>query len=162
MSSSAQLIDSFYSRAEITTCLELELPIRPEAKQSAIHGGGKTWISPKKMLYVNNLKFCITSQYKGPLLSGPIRLTVCYCFKWPKYGKVKQRHKVFNVFWDFFTSRPDIDNLTKPLQDALSGTVCSDDSQVVDLRAQKLYWEENLIVLKLEQLRIPARIDVII
>jgi Holliday junction resolvase RusA-like endonuclease len=43
------------------------------------------------------------------------------------------------------TGRPDLDNLSKPL-DALNGIVLGDDAQVTDLHARKRYGPPKLVV----------------
>lgn len=47
--------------------------------------------------------------------------------------------------------RPDIDNITKAILDALNGLAYKDDNQVFELYARKRYGEEDRIVVILEE-----------
>lgn len=147
-----ELINQLDTTLKIVSTHYFYIPIKPEPKQSATHGGGKTWISPAKKLYVDNLVFGIKTQYKGEPLNGPLKLTVVYAFKTGKTCVVNERVRFMGIPWYFYMPRPDLDNLTKPLQDALMSQVCTDDSNIVDLRARKIYWHENGIIFKVEKI----------
>jgi len=45
-----------------------------------------------------------------------------------------------------YTKRPDIDNLIKPVKDALNGLVFKDDSLIYKIRARKVYGNPKIIV----------------
>jgi Holliday junction resolvase RusA-like endonuclease len=73
-----------------------------------------------------------------PLLEGPIALTVTFSFVRPKShltskGDLRKGAPLEHV------SRPDVSKLARALEDALTGIVFRDDSQVCELSACKEY-----------------------
>src|SRR5690625_2830996 len=48
--------------------------------------------------------------------------------------------------------RPDTDNYTKAILDALNGIIYKDDSQIVDLKASKYYSDDPRVEIKIEAL----------
>lgn len=74
------------------------------------------------------------AQYEGPPLQGPILLRVSYVFPRPK-----------GMFWktrpmprEWHTKKPELDNVTKAVQDALNKLLYVDDAQICRLEASKL------------------------
>ena len=65
----------------------------------------------------------------------PMELWILFCFRHPKSAPQRQRP---------FTARPDLDNLTKLIKDALGGVAWNDDAQVVVMHMLKTYDSENL------------------
>lgn len=61
---------------------------------------------------------------------GPVAMTLVFVLPRPKSLPKRVEHP---------TTRPDLDNLTKAIKDALRGVVYRDDSQVVQLAARKVY-----------------------
>lgn len=75
---------------------------------------------------------------------APIRLTVCLFFS------IKTPHKLWGTYK---TTRPDCDNYTKELIDAMTAVgFWMDDAQVVDLHIVKRYAEQATIWIKWEEL----------
>lgn len=71
------------------------------------------------------------------LLDGPIELIVCFFLPRPKsLPKKVQAH----------TRKPDLSKLVRALEDALTGVIWRDDSQVVSTTAQKAYGEPGCTV----------------
>ena len=64
--------------------------------------------------------------YSGPPLEGPIRIDCIFIFPRPKSMLWKKRAMPRVPH----TSKPDTDNITKAVKDALTGIVWRDDSQV--------------------------------
>jgi len=50
------------------------------------------------------------------------------------------------------TSKPDLDNLTKIIKDALNGVVYRDDAQVASLTVQKTYGDRDEIIVTLSEI----------
>ena len=72
-------------------------------------------------------------------LKGPVWLTVEATYAYPKAFSRKQRE---NTHWK--TSKPDLDNTVKLVQDALNGIAWADDAQVARLRdCEKVYGEKQ-------------------
>jgi len=123
--------------------MECTIPIRPQAKQSArvVSKGGKTWsFQPKKKVdYVNDLKTVLLAHKKTPLINTACKLEVTYYFK-----------QITNGGWR--TGTPDIDNILKPLKDALTGIIIIDDSIICWIDAKKRNSRVDGIELKLYDL----------
>ena len=70
------------------------------------------------------------ADYPKEPLATAIRMKLLFYMPRPKSLKKSIRHH---------TKKPDVDNLVKAVKDALSGYCYVDDSQVIDLRAEKIY-----------------------
>lgn len=115
---------------------EHEFIIRPQPKQSVRSGKGRFFIDPKKKKYVEDIKQEAQIFYGSEPTELPVCLDVVFYFN----------HKTKK---GYHASRPDIDNLLKPLKDALSGIVYKDDSQICKIFAQKRYSKEARIIIKI-------------
>lgn len=83
-------------------------------------------------------KWQIKSQYREDPIPGPVYLDVTFYMPVPKSTSgIKKRQMVNGVLHHI--KRPDIDNLQKFLLDCINKLVIEDDSQVVELRARKVY-----------------------
>lgn len=79
----------------------------------------------------------VKSQYRSPPLTCPIFLDVCFHMPIPKgTSKIRQRQMCAGLIHHI--KRPDLDNLVKFL-DYLNGIIFENDSQIVELRAKKIY-----------------------
>ena len=68
-----------------------------------------------------------------PAFSGAVQLELKFCMK-TKSSKCLQKQT-------WHTCRPDVDNLAKPVEDALTGIAYRDDSQIARLCVSKVYKE---------------------
>ena len=67
---------------------------------------------------------------------NPVEVKITYFYEPPKsYSKAKREA----LMWTGKTTKPDLDNLTKTVLDALNGVAWEDDAQVVKLSANKTY-----------------------
>jgi Holliday junction resolvase RusA-like endonuclease len=71
-----------------------------------------------------------------PPFEGPLEVTVAAYWPWPKSMSAKKRRMYGS---QYFTSRPDADNVMKLLGDALNGIVWRDDAQIVIQTVSKSY-----------------------
>lgn len=69
---------------------------------------------------------------KVPLLDGALDMRLVFSLKRPKTLPKKVVHHV---------KKPDLDNLTKAVKDALNGIAYKDDSQIISCMALKRYGE---------------------
>lgn len=69
---------------------------------------------------------------KVPLLDGALDMRLVFSLKRPKSLPKKVIHHV---------KKPDLDNLTKAVKDALKGIAYKDDSQIISCMALKRYGE---------------------
>ncbi len=127
----------------------LQADIKPEAKQSTRFTKlGHAFTSEKKRKYVASLVE-IFEAHKIQLFTGRLRVTVVYSFLWRKSDKQKAKQQS----WAYMDKRPDIDNLFKPVADALDkANLFSDDSQIVEVRARKIRSSSEGIAIKIEEI----------
>ena len=85
--------------------------------------------------------FDILSQKQEGCISGPVRLKLTFVMPIPKSASKKTRHLMLaNMIRH--TTKPDLTNLTKLLEDVLEkANVFSNDSQVVEHDTVKIYGE---------------------
>ena len=82
--------------------------------------------------------------YQGPLLTGPLALTISFDFLLPTAAKKAVRQAVTTSSRVVYhTSKPEIDNMVKALQDALNKVVWVDDRQIAELHCVKRYAVES-------------------
>lgn len=74
-------------------------------------------------------------------LAGPVNLSLTFYVQRPKghYGTGRNADKLKDSAPSLPTTKPDALKLARGTEDALTGIVYRDDSQVVDLRVRKLY-----------------------
>lgn len=116
-------------------------------------GGGKTghrFTPAKQRSYAGVLKlFCQRAMNGGTPLAGPVELSVMAEWGWPKSWNSKRRNAP-GAQWK--TSRPDGDNISKLVKDALNTVAWADDAQVVSLHVWKRYSETPRLVVKIAPL----------
>jgi Holliday junction resolvase RusA-like endonuclease len=74
------------------------------------------------------------TEYDGPPLEGPLAVTLVFVL--PRPGGKVWKMKPMLRYWH--AKRPDIDNLSKAIMDALSDLAWRDDAQVCDISASKV------------------------
>ena len=83
-------------------------------------------------------KWQLKSQYREELMTGPIILSVTFFMPIPKSTSgIKKRQMANGIIHHI--KKPDVDNLLKLVCDALNQTIFSDDSQIIEVRAKKIY-----------------------
>jgi len=76
-------------------------------------------------------------EYKGPLLDGPLKATFTFYLARPKGHFRKSGLSILAPAYP--TARPDLLKLARAVEDALSGLVYADDSQIVTEVLRKRY-----------------------
>ncbi len=138
--------------AAVTRTHFVSATIAPQPKQSTrFAASGHAYTSPKKRKYVNDLvssfRECVGSGFT--VFNGRLRVTVVYSFPWRKSDAKTAK----NQSWAYMNKRPDIDNLFKPVADALQkAAIIFDDGQIVEVRARKIRAEKPGVVCKIEQI----------
>ena len=81
----------------------------------------------------------------GAPITGPVSLEVCFCFTRPKshYGTGRNKKTIKPSAPTCHTKKPDITKLLRAVEDALTGIVCGDDSQIIRQLATKDYASVN-------------------
>jgi Holliday junction resolvase RusA-like endonuclease len=118
--------------------INFQIPGAPIALQRA-RAGRNGFYDPQK--HIKNAMQIYLSRYEGPILEGPLFLTVYFFMPIPKTASKKQIEQLKGTFHPL---RCDLDNLIKMLNDAcqLSGNIFKDDACIAGTLAFKV-WEEN-------------------
>lgn len=79
------------------------------------------------------------------MFTGPVRMTIYFTFTRPKshFGTGKNAETVKDSAPRFHVVKPDLTKLIRCAEDALTGIVYKDDSQVVQRSSQKYYSDKN-------------------
>lgn len=115
--------------------------LKPMAMQSVSFGRGQAYQPTKKVAYKRLISNIAKEQFSEELLTNALSIKCQFIFA------TKNKKLLLK------TSRPDLDNLWKPIADALNGIVYVDDSQIVDLHLTKCYSNFNSITISIEELQ---------
>lgn len=120
--------------------------VKPEPKQSTTFGSGHAYTTGKKAKYLNELREQFRASFNEVTpWEGPVRLTILYCFPWRLKDEGYTAKSILPM-----VERPDEENLSKPVKDALEGILYLNDSQVVGVTTLKIRYIIPCILLKAE------------
>lgn len=118
--------------------IRLVVPFEPVAKGRPrfVKATGRAYTPPKTAIGEYQIRRTWLDQLVVPApLLGPVRMSVDAFVRMPQSVPKSKRETALPI------ARPDLDQFVKSALDGLSGHAFHDDSQVVDLRARKLYGE---------------------
>lgn len=113
-------------------------------KFSTVNGCATAYTPAKTVNYENLVKLSVQQQQRGlkPFDKDvPLQADIIAYFPIPKSTSKKKREAMLNNEI-YHTKKPDADNITKCILDALNGIAYYDDSQVVYVRCKKNYSDE--------------------
>lgn len=92
--------------------------------------------------------------YRGPVLTGPIQLTLKFMRPRPKghYRTGKNAGVLKDDAPKFPTTKPDCTKLTRAIEDALKAVIWKDDSQVVSQVIDKVWGEQAGCVVEIQEI----------
>ena len=132
------------------TLLTVEIEIRPIAKQSTRFGGGRAYTSRRHLVYAGviatHVAKALEEQPWKTEPEWPLAVQIEAHFAWPKSKKKEIKEGTVSPR----VSTPDVDNITKPLLDAMKA-LWADDRQVADLRVRKFNSQSNKIILRVQR-----------
>jgi Holliday junction resolvase RusA-like endonuclease len=116
-------------------------------KFSTRNGRPRAYTDAKTVTAENWVKSCASDAMAGaPIMLDALALSMAITVEVPaSWSKKKRAQALAGAI--FPTAKPDIDNTTKLVSDALNGVVWRDDAQVVRLAASKSYGEVAQTVL---------------
>lgn len=119
------------------TDIMIVIPGKPCAWQRARSNGKVRFDSPEQARNKATIsQIAAAAMKEKPPFEGPIEVVVGAFWPYPKAMSEKRR-SVYGS--QFFTGRPDADNVMKLLGDALNSIVWRDDAQIVTLQVSKRY-----------------------
>lgn len=124
---------------------------RPRATN--INGHVVVYDPGKSKRYKDYIRLAASNHAPEKLLEGPIALWVKVYRPIPKsFSKKKQ--KLAEIGRIRPTTKPDVSNYIKIIEDALNGVIWKDDSQIVRLLVDKYYSEKPRIEIEVEELKV--------
>lgn len=150
---SFELVDEPKAKPAALLGPDVTFVVPGEAVPWARSGGGKSTFrfTPKPQRdYMGVLKFYCQRAMQGRApLQGPLELSVQAVYLRPK-SHTRKRRQAVGAEWK--TSKPDADNISKIVKDALNTIAWLDDQQVAALHVWKQYGEKPCLVVKIVQL----------
>lgn len=129
--------------------IKFEVKGTPVAKGRPRLGKYGTYTPQKTKNYEELIKLSFANKYpKFTPFMGELGVKIDAIFEVPK--SYSQKKKVMLIHTGY-THRPDVDNLTKSVLDALNGLAYKDDAQVCSLHFDKYYGEEAKVVIEIEE-----------
>ena len=118
--------------------LDICLPIKWASGQIR-HGRGYTYWPKTTRRYKEALDAALLPRKTDKFLEGPLAVTLHFIRPRPKSAPKRE----------WFTVKPDLDNLEKPTLDCMSGVLFGDDAQIVEKHSYKRYgdnWELQVLI----------------
>lgn len=129
--------------------IKLEFDVKPMAKQSfRTTRTGNKYLDPSVIKYrkaIRNMAIAQMRNQKAERIEGAVNMNIVYAFRRPQSLSKKERNEIDNGKIVPKTTKPDIDNLTKAILDALNGIVWKDDAQVTQINIQKVWSAKDQI-----------------
>lgn len=126
------------------------IPLKPKAKDRPRHRGNVSYTPKATRDYEEQVRYYYDRDVGNPPTDKPVMLTLCFNFAQPKGGSVRNKRTVIGTCP--YSSRPDLDNVEKAIQDALNGVAFKDDSQIVAKVSLKRYWFDSSITIIIEEM----------
>ncbi|WP_020006201.1 RusA family crossover junction endodeoxyribonuclease [Salinicoccus albus] len=126
---------------------------RPRVYQTAT-GKSRAVNSSKSVTYKRRVKLTAKSHMNRNRLNiteEPIAVHLTFIYKPPK-SYPKKKLKAIQEGLLMHQKKPDLDNLSKGVLDALNNTVYKDDSQIVELNVRKEYGDTDHVLIRINQI----------
>jgi crossover junction endodeoxyribonuclease RusA len=109
---------------------------------------GKIMVTPankKQKPWMSHVKACALDSYAGEPTLKPVTLELTFKMPRPKahYGTGKNSDKLKDSAMFLHTKKPDLTKMLRAVEDALTGIVWKDDSQVCQFYCCKHYTEKT-------------------
>lgn len=113
-------------------------------------GHGRAYDPPKSRKYKEKVKRVAESEGPESPVTCPVRLTISIYRTPPKSWSRRKKAQAY-AGWIRPTTKPDISNVLKGIEDALTGVWYEDDSQIVEYGTiGKWYAEEPRVYVQME------------
>lgn len=133
--------------------IKLEFDVKPMAKQSfRTTRSGQKYLDPSVIKYrkaIRNMAIAQMRNQKAEKIEGAVNMNIIYAFRRPQSLSKKERSEIDGGKTVPKTTKPDIDNLTKAILDALNGIVWKDDAQVAQINIQKIWSAKDQIEIEI-------------
>jgi len=137
------------TKEEVSHLVSFLIRIKPKPQQRH-RSRGRFQYDPSSK---DKEEFSLLSKQYAPRTptSKAIELDLTFCYKRPrKHYTSKNKILTLKKEAPFYKkSRADIDNLIKFVADALNNSFYVDDAQIVSIRAEKIWGEEDYVLVKI-------------
>lgn len=127
---------------------------KPKPKQSFRYSRFGSYTSKDVKDYARHIQASFYKEYPNWLPSKfnekPLEVEIDVFMQVPKTAS-KKRQQAMLVHDIRPLKRPDIDNISKNILDALNGVVYADDKQIVSLQVSKFYAPDDYIFIKIRE-----------
>ncbi len=135
----------------------LKFDVKPMAKQSfRTTRKGYKYLDASVVKYRKTLRTMAIAQMreqKAEKLTDSIAVDVIYSFQRPQSFRKKEREEIDSGKTMPKITKPDIDNLTKAILDALNGIAWNDDAQIAEISARKIWSKQDQIEVKIMEIK---------
>lgn len=132
---------------------EITIPGEPKAKARPRLARGNHTYTPKSTVdYENHVRFCYLQQIDKEPTKDPVIMHIKAYFKIPKSASEKNKEQM-RLGQLRPVKKPDIDNVIKAIADSLNNYAYCDDTQIVEVTAEKHYADEPKVVVTLRGLQ---------
>lgn len=134
--------------------ISLEIPGDPVSKQSFRYTrSGIKYKDKKVVVQEAYIKLIATSVKPETLLMGPLRVSIIVYISMPRYILNSKKKRAFAIAQKLLpTKKPDCDNITKLILDALEKVIYNNDSQICVYNFQKFYSDNPRTEIIIEEL----------
>jgi len=117
--------------------ISIEIEGKPIAwKAARVLKSGRTYSEHTKRK--QGIQWELKSKFDGPLLEGPIHLSLSFYFLPAKKASKKDKANMLKGLIHY-TKKPDVSNLVKFIEDCCTQTIWVDDRQIISVTAEKSY-----------------------
>lgn len=133
--------------------ISFEILGKVQAKQRPrLAKGGFVYTPKNTIMYENLVKLSFQNEYSDHIpYEGLLKVKIKAYFEIPK-SYTKKRRKEIEENNNYFSSKPDTDNIAKSILDSLNGIAYKDDSQIVELKVEKYYGEMAKAKVEIEEI----------
>lgn len=117
--------------------IEIIIPVKPMPKQSfKFTKAGLKYQPAEIRQYIRTLRYYAIKQYRGKMLTAPLAVRIVFTMP-PLQSFSNKRLLELETSPEYHIKRPDVDNLTKPILDAMTGILWQDDSIISCMIVEK-------------------------
>lgn len=110
----------------------------PQKRPRFNRRGNKTFCYDEQSKLKEGYQWQLKSQFRKEALAIPVAIDLIFYLPIPKStSKIKQRQMENGIIAP--SKKPDIDNLQKFVLDCMNKLIIEDDSQIIEIRAKKIY-----------------------
>ena len=134
--------------------IEFEIPGKPVGKQRPRMNTytGRAYTPTKTVNYETLVKYTFVNEFRNfRPFEDRVKAKITAIFEVPKSYSNKKRTMLLNTKCSY-THKPDTDNIAKIVLDSLNGLAYKDDAQITKLEVEKLYGEQEKVIVMLEEM----------